>query len=80
MTDKVIINEQERDQLEMLIGKLHEASGHIVKLSGESSNTDFVSKMDVLYNDLKDVINETRETNREVEVIEYQEYRNRFLK
>lgn len=80
MTDKIIIHEQERNQLEILIGKLHEANAEFVKLASESGNTNFSAEMDVMSADLQQMIDHTRNISNTAEIMAYQEYRNRFLK
>ncbi|WP_349550806.1 hypothetical protein [Leuconostoc pseudomesenteroides] len=80
MTDKIIIHEQEHNQLEMLIGKLHEANALVVKLANETANTNFSAEMDAMSADLHQTINSTRDINNKAELMAYQEYRNRFLK
>ncbi|MGY3743676.1 hypothetical protein [Leuconostoc inhae] len=80
MTDKIIIHEQERDQLEILIGKLHEANAEVIKLVSEAADTNFSAEMDVMSADLQQMIDHTRVINNQAELMAYQEYRNRFLK
>lgn len=80
MTDKIIMHEQEHDQLEVLIGKLHEANIQVMKLANETANSNFGAEMDVMSGELHELIKKTRDIGSKSEIMAYQEYRNRFLK
>lgn len=76
----MIINDLERNDLEIIIAKMNEAATIFTKLAANSADVDFVTEMDVASGDLKEFTDKLRNVNNKSYMIDFSEYYDRYLK
>lgn len=76
----MVINDLERNDLEIVIAKMNEASAIFSKLAANSVDDDFVADMDVASGELTDFTDKLRSVNVRAHMIDYAEYHERYLR
>lgn len=79
MTEKMIINDLERDDLEIAIGKINEAKNILNGVIGNTADSDFMAELEVATSELDDFSEKLRSVNNRSHMIDFVEYRDRFL-
>ena len=76
----MVINDLERNDLEIVIAKMNEASAIFSKLAANSVDDDFVAEMDVASGELAYFTDKLRSVNVRAHMIDYAEYHERYLR
>lgn len=76
----MVINDLERNDLEIAIAKMNEASAIFSKLAANSVDDDFVAEMDVSSGELTDFTDKLRSVNVQAYMLDYAEYHERYLR
>lgn len=71
MNKNIVMNEFEQPKLEILIGKLNESVAVTVELASDSSDDDLVAELDTTAYELRELINNLRQINKEATIQEY---------
>jgi len=75
----MIINGFERNDLEILIGKLNESQKIMNGIAGNSYDGDFVAEIDEINGNLSELIENLRKVKDTANMIGYKEYREKYL-
>lgn len=76
----MIINDLERNDLEIIIAKMNEATKIISELAANSADEDFVAEMDVATGEITEFAEKLRSVNNRAHVIDFTEYHDRYLR
>ena len=76
----MVINDLERNDLEIVIAKMNEASAIFSKLAANSVDDDFVAEIDAAAGELSDFTDKLRSVNSRAHMIDYAEYHERYLR
>ncbi|QOG09373.1 hypothetical protein [Leuconostoc sp. LN180020] len=76
----MVINDLERNNLEIVIAKMNEASAIFSKLAANSVDDDFVAEMDAASGELTDFTDKLRSVTSQAHMIDYAEYHERYLR
>lgn len=76
----MVINDLERNDLEIAIAKMNEASAIFSKLAANSVDDDFVAEIDAATGELTDFTDKLRAVNGQAHMIDYTEYHERYLR
>lgn len=76
----MVINDLERNDLEIAIAKMNETSAIFSKLAANSVDDNFVAEMDVASGELADFTDKLRSVNSRAHMIDYAEYHERYLR
>ncbi|MGR8826830.1 hypothetical protein N2E09_04330 [Leuconostoc citreum] len=76
----MVINDLERNDLEIAIAKMNEASAIFNKLAANSVDSDFVAEMDVASGEVVDFADKLRSVNNKAHMIDFAEYHERYLR
>ncbi|ADG41445.1 hypothetical protein LKI_09530 [Leuconostoc kimchii IMSNU 11154] len=79
MAENMIINDLERDDLEIAIWKINEAKNILNGVIGNTADTDFMAELEVATSDLDDFTEKLRSVKNKSQVMDFVEYRDRFL-
>lgn len=76
----MVINDLERNDLEIVIAKMNEASAIFSKLAANSVDDDFVAEIDAASGELTDFTDKLRSVNSQAHMIDYAEYHEHYLR
>lgn len=76
----MVINDLERNDLEIVIAKMNEASAIFSKLAANSVDDDFVAEIDAASGELTDFTDNLRSVKSRAHMIDYAEYHERYLR
>lgn len=76
----MVINDLERNDLEIAIAKMNESSAIFSKLAANSVDSDFVAEMDVASGEVADFSDKLRSVNNKAHMIDFAEYHERYLR